>query len=285
MVPDISAFVQAVQVVHNLEHDNLQVEVRLCVTTSSSHHRTLEFAAMNVSTDGCNSTLVATFVAPGFTDKPTAMSRPRTATAYEVDDAAATLSKILNLCHRATSRPSYEHNHYTHSSLNSPANQDTTIPYLNTRWSKYAPSNTPSSSSCSISAAATPDSRPSSPDPQSGFPCPIPDSMKRQQRGISPDCESCAAHQRFPTAAEAKEHVVRVHHRPHYCPRCGVTFPTIAVWSSHINARTCSTKSDPLSAVPGVPGDTMDRIVEWMPDSARSETENWEELRGMILSG
>lgn len=264
MPPDIKAFIQTVQVVHNLEQNKLQVDVRLCVTTNH-RHIALEFAAMNVSADGCNSTLVATFVVPGYTTKPNAKCAPRIA--YEVDEAAAALSGILNLCH-----------HNAHGSMNSPANQDVR-PYLKAERSKYAASNA-SSSSCNISAMATPDSRPSSPDHEFEFPCPVPDSMKQRQSNCG-----CAAHQRFPSATAAKEHVVQVHHRPHYCPRCGVTFPSIAVWSSHINARTCNTKSDPLSTVPGVPGDTMDRIVEWMPDTALSENENWEELRRIILSG
>ncbi|KAK3989611.1 hypothetical protein QBC44DRAFT_82555 [Cladorrhinum sp. PSN332] len=79
-----------------------------------------------------------------------------------------------------------------------------------------------------------------------------------------------------------KQHMRDCHHRPDYCPRCGATFTETAEWSRHINARKCEIKPKQLVLVPGVAGDTMDRIMEWEPDCSLSDEKNWEQMRAML---
>ncbi|KAK4167475.1 hypothetical protein QBC43DRAFT_311938 [Cladorrhinum sp. PSN259] len=97
-----------------------------------------------------------------------------------------------------------------------------------------------------------------------------------------PECVNRAFHD----FAALKQHMKDHHHRPdHYCPRCGDTsFADIADWKSHIIARECVTKPMELldSMIPGLPGDTMDYIMRWEPDSSLSDEKNWEHLMAVL---
>lgn len=93
------------------------------------------------------------------------------------------------------------------------------------------------------------------------------------------------ANQEFKTFSTLKDHIIDCHQQPDYCPRCGTTFSHSADWSAHINARNCEVKSNPLAGVPGVPGDTLDGIMGWKPDSFLSTENNWENLKALLNSG
>ncbi|KAK4159486.1 hypothetical protein QBC43DRAFT_327176 [Cladorrhinum sp. PSN259] len=101
----------------------------------------------------------------------------------------------------------------------------------------------------------------------------------------NPRENSKCANQEFKTFLTLKHHMIDCHQQPDYCPRCGSTFSHSVDWSSHINARNCEVKSNPLAGVPGVPGDTLDRIMGWKPDSFLSTENNWENLKALLNAG
>ncbi|KAK4221093.1 hypothetical protein QBC38DRAFT_149175 [Podospora fimiseda] len=241
------------------KYGETKLEVRLSINPVDGHQHEFQLEAMSVTSDHHNQTsLLFMYDITGIVDQTDQRCTPRTIpTCQNIHVQFGTA-----LDSRYGKKTSVGQNEYT---------WDCTT-------SQLSPLGVPnkqsvsSSASSNQSAIATPDCDSETEEPRHVYRCPV---------GSHPQCDNCT----FSGVTATKEHIIQHHTRPHYCPRCGDIFETNNDWSDHITKRSCVLNPNAMANVPGIPGDTMDRIIEWVPEPSLSEDENWEQLKNILRSG